>query len=144
VVLGIHIRRKALVAGLMTVAAATAAFGDDRAALADTTLILLSDRTACRVVHMTADGDAVLRLPLSGLCTFHRDAAGAMRIMETEAGPVFLIETSALQTGSTQDCDTQVLALRLTPEGLAQAPAAARVASCLPYQWDDAMFLGAF
>jgi hypothetical protein len=126
------------------IAAATTAHADDRATLGGSTLILLSDRTACRLVQMTADTDTILRLPLSGLCTFHRDDAGALRIMDTATGPVFLIETSTLQTGSTQDCDTQVLAVRLTAGGLTPASAAARVASCLPFQWDDAMFLGAF
>ena len=132
------------VAAVLIAAASTAAYGDDRATLQDSSLILLSDRTACRLVQMTADADTVLRLPLSGLCTFHRDDTGALRIKDTEAGPVFLIETSTLQTGSTTDCDTQVLAIRQTADGLTPAPSAARVASCLPFQWDEAMFLGAF
>jgi hypothetical protein len=136
--------RNITVAAVLIAATSTAASGEDRATLGDTSLILLSDRTACRLVQMTADTDTVLRLSLSGLCTFHRDDAGALRIMDTDAGPVFLIETSTLQTGSTQDCDTQVLAIRQTADGLMQAPAAARVASCLPFQWDEAMFLGAF
>jgi hypothetical protein len=133
-----------LIASVMLSAIVTAARAEDRATLQDTTFALVSDRAACRLVQMAPAGDAILRLPLAGLCTFHRDATGALRVMDTPEGAVFLIETSRPLAEGAVDCDTAVLAVRVTAEGAVLAPAPARVASCLPFQWDDVMFLGAF
>lgn len=135
---------KTLAAAALISSLSTVSYGQDTATLQGSTLLIASDRAACRLVHLAATADAVHRLPLSGLCTFHRDKAGALRVMKTKDGPVFLIETSALQTGSKQDCETRVLAVRLTAGGPKLAPSPAKVSSCVPFHWDDAMFLGSF
>jgi hypothetical protein len=133
-----------LIASILASLTMTAARAEDRAALQDMTFALVSDRTACRLVQMAPAGDVVLRLPLTGLCTFHRDATGALRVMDTPEGPVFLIETSHPVAEGAPDCNTAVLAVRVTPDGAVPAPEPARVAACPPFQWDDVMFLGAF
>jgi hypothetical protein len=136
--------QRLLLASIFAGLTMTAAQAEDRAALQDSVFVLVPDRTACRLVQMAPAADVILRLPLAGLCTFHRDPAGALRVMDTPEGPVFLIETSHPVDGAATDCDTAVLAVRMTAGGPVLAPQPSRVAACLPFQWDDVMFLGAF
>jgi hypothetical protein len=135
--------QKAL-ACILALLSASAAWAQDRAVVRDLSMALLPDNNACRLVQMAGDQDQIIRLPLAGLCSFHRDASGAVRVMDADAGPIFLVETSIPLIDSPGDCDTRVLAIRLTANGAQAAPTPARVAACLPFEWDDAMFLGAF
>jgi hypothetical protein len=133
-----------VMASVMVAATATTVLGEDRAQMNEASLVLVSDNTACRLVRLSEAGDVVLRLPLSGLCLFHRDDKGALRVMESPEGPIFLIESTRLLPENPQDCDTRVLAIRAAGDGLTPAPTPSRVAMCPPFQWDDVMFLGPF
>ena len=135
---------KHLLAGMAILLSATAAFADDRASVGAVQLALLPDGSACRLLQLGADTDQVIRLPLAGLCQFHRDPGGALRVMDSPDGAIFLVETAVPKSDSPGDCDTQVLAVRMTANGPVAAATPARVASCPPFQWDDVMFLGAF
>ena len=122
--------------------AASSAWADDVASVGEAELRLFSSRDACRLLVLSEMDDTVLRLPLSGLCTFHRDEDGGLRLVQSDAGEIFLIETSThLDDG---DCRTNVLAVRIENGAYELAPSPATVASCLPFKWDEVMFLGVF
>lgn len=132
------------VAVLTALMIAGQASANDRAEAAGMTLVLQSERDACRLIALSETGDEILRLGVAGLCSFHRDSDGVLRTVTSPVGPVLLIETSVPMPNGSGDCRTSVQAVRLTEAGPEAAPSPALVASCLPFQWDEVMFLGVF
>ena len=130
----------ALAAGFL----AAPVLANDRAVLGEMTLVVQSERDACRLIALSETGDQILRLGMSGLCRFHRTPDGDLRSVDSPLGPVVLVETSAPMPDGSGDCRTSVQAVRLTDAGAEAAPSPALVASCLPFQWDEVMFLGVF
>ena len=122
--------------------AGSAALADDVAIVGEAELRLFSSRDACRLLVLSETNDAVLRLPLSGFCTFHRDEDGGLRMVRSDRDEIFLIETSTVLADG--DCRTNVLAVRIENGSYELALSPATVATCLPFKWDDVMFLGVF
>jgi hypothetical protein len=65
-----------------------------------------------------------------------------VRVHRVKDQQVLLVQQSTTIPDSRGDCDTRVQALIVSSESVATSTAVARVAMCLPFQWDDAMFIG--
>lgn len=117
--------------------------------LAGEPCLLRYDRAVTR-----AERPQTIRLFITGSCTLHRDLAGAVRVQRVRGDDVFLVESSVHNPNQPRDCDTRVQAVIVgrgdsagdggrTLELRARvSEGVSRVASCPPFQWDDAMFRG--
>lgn len=85
-----------------------------------------------------------LKLLLKWPCQFHRDPNGRLRTKRVGSTPVLLIESSEKMPAPSQDCHTEIQALRAIEGGLEPSPAVSQVASCPPFQWDEKVFIGLF
>lgn len=83
-----------------------------------------------------------LRLGLSPPCTLHRNADGTVRVRPVKGLQALLVQRSTPAPERPGDCDTHVQALVVAPESVRSSTAVSRVAMCLPFQWDDVMFIG--
>ncbi|XXF79658.1 hypothetical protein P2318_07840 [Myxococcaceae bacterium GXIMD 01537] len=89
-------------------------------------------------------GKAPLVLQVKWPCQFHRDDAGRLRVKSREGAPILLVERSERMPNSDRDCLTEVQAVRLRAGELEGSPAVNRVSSCLPFRWDEKVFVGMF
>jgi len=95
----------------------------------------------CRLlVPEQPDIDLRLKWP----CQFHRDASGTLRTRQVGTRQVILVESSQQQPAPSQDCRTEIQAIRNTGQGLEASSAVSRVTACPPFQWDEKVFIGLF
>lgn len=111
--------------------------------VAGVTLTLVDNAGACWLEEGTPNASR-RPLDLPAGCTFHRDKTGAVRTLEAHGKTFALVEHSAPSPASPGDCVTRLRGLQVTGGTVRIAPAAARVAACPPFAWDDVMFLGPF
>jgi hypothetical protein len=90
--------------------------------------LLLAESDRARISH---------RFEFPGPCHFAVGADGAPRVVETDSGPAWLIESSR---PSERDCDTALRVVVLGREGPRLSRAEQRVAMCAPNEWDEMMF----
>lgn len=95
----------------------------------------------CRLLVPEQPG---IDLRLKWPCQFHRDASGKLRTQQVGARQVMLVESSEQMPPPSQDCRTEIQAIRSTEQGLEASPAVSRVAACPPFQWDEKVFIGLF
>ncbi|MCY1287968.1 hypothetical protein D9M70_369850 [compost metagenome] len=88
-------------------------------------------------------GQASLALQLKWPCRFHLDAEGGLRTRQVGETRVLLVESSERMPDS-QDCRTEIQAVRTLGNGLQPSTAVSRVAACPPFQWDEKVFIGLF
>lgn len=88
-------------------------------------------------------GQANLDLQLKWPCQFHLDRAGGLRTRQVGENRVLLVESSEKMPDS-QDCRTEIQAVRTHGNGLEASKAVSRVAACPPFQWDEKVFIGLF
>ncbi|PAU61568.1 hypothetical protein BZL41_14045 [Pseudomonas sp. PIC25] len=88
-------------------------------------------------------GQADLDLQLKWPCQFHRDREGGLRTLQVGENRVLLVESSE-KVPDSQDCRTEIQAVRTLGTGLEPSEAVSRVAACPPIQWDDKVFIGLF
>ena len=98
----------------------------------------------CHLLYSSPLSKGKLTLRVIPPCDFHRFPDGRVRIMPTKKGDVMLVESSRPHPNRPKDCYTQVQAVRITKEQIKVSSAISEVAMCLPFQWDDVMFLGLF
>jgi hypothetical protein len=114
--------------------------------VAGVTLLLKNEGEHCVLKYSGPMGTGRLQLALPAACSFHRTGQGVIRVHTYGRGRehVFLVEHSRPHPTLSQDCETRVQAIRITPKKVAVSPHTDRVASCPPFQWDEAMFRGLF
>jgi hypothetical protein len=88
-------------------------------------------------------GQASLALQLKWPCRFHLDAEGGLRTRQVGETRVLLVESSE-KVPDSQDCRTEIQAVRTLGNGLQPSTAVSRVAACPPFQWDEKVFIGLF
>ncbi|BBN55700.1 hypothetical protein TRE132_38250 [Pseudomonas chlororaphis subsp. aurantiaca] len=104
--------------------------------------LLLEERNGnCRVLVPQQPG---IDLSLKWPCQFHRDPSGTLRTKQVGTRQVILVESSEQLPSPSQDCRTEIQALRSTGQGLEASSAVSRVTACPPFQWDEKMFIGLF
>jgi hypothetical protein len=90
--------------------------------------ILIAESTDTRVEH---------RFEFLGACHFAVGSDGLARVVITDTGPAWIVESSKPLA---QDCDTALRVVVLTPAGVRLSKAEQRVAMCAPGDWDEMMF----
>ncbi|MFC5699302.1 hypothetical protein ACFPU0_27685 [Pseudomonas sp. GCM10022186] len=88
-------------------------------------------------------GQANLDLQLKWPCQFHLDQEGGLRTRQVGDNRVLLVESSE-KVPDSQDCRTEIQAIRAHGNGLEASRAVSRVAACPPFQWDEKVFIGLF
>jgi hypothetical protein len=91
----------------------------------------------CLLLAETADARVTQQLEFPGACHFAVDAAGQPRVVMTDTGPAWMVESSK---PIAQDCDTALRVVVLTPAGPRLSKAEQHVAMCAPGDWDEMMF----
>jgi hypothetical protein len=90
--------------------------------------LLLAESDSARLQH---------HFEFPGVCHFALDADGEARVVMTDSGPVWIIESSKPVA---QDCDTALRGVMLTDAGVRLSKAEQHVAMCAPGDWDEMMF----
>lgn len=90
--------------------------------------LLLAESASARISH---------QFEFPGACRFAVDADGRPRVVETDTGPAWMIESSK---PIARDCDTALRVVVLTRMGPRLSKAEQRVAMCAPGDWDEMMF----
>lgn len=111
-----------------------------RARIGERQLALKEHDGRCALVE---PGQAGLDLQLKWPCQFHLDREGGLRTRQVGENSVLLVESSE-KVPDSQDCRTEIQAVRTHGNGLEASKAVSRVAACPPFQWDDKVFIGLF
>ncbi|MDG0815821.1 hypothetical protein [Bdellovibrio svalbardensis] len=85
-----------------------------------------------------------INLKIKAPCQFHREPNGKLRVHQTGKNPAFLVEHSIKLPAPSNDCDTQIQAIRSVKGKLEASPVASHAAACLPFRWDQKVFDGLF
>jgi hypothetical protein len=91
----------------------------------------------CLLLAETADARVSQQFEFPGACHFAVEADGQPRVVMTDTGPAWLIESSK---PIAQDCETALRVVVLTPAGPRLSKAEQHVAMCAPGDWDEMMF----
>lgn len=111
-----------------------------QASLGERQLALKEHDGRCALVE---PGQAGLDLQLKWPCRFHLDREGGLRTRQVGENRVLLVESSEKLPDS-QDCRTEIQAVRTHGNSLEASKAVSRVAACPPFQWDEKVFIGLF
>jgi hypothetical protein len=111
----------------------------DQAIVAGQNLSLINADGQCAVALPDGKVMATKVLPT---CKFHRDDKQTIRTKSQSGGTVVLIESSVGLPEKPGDCDTRVQAIMVKGNTVSLSKASNNVAICLPFYWDDAVFLG--
>ena len=90
--------------------------------------LLLAESASARISH---------QFEFPGACHFAVGADGLPRVVETDTGPAWMIESSK---PIERDCDTALRVVVLTRMGPRLSKAEQHVAMCAPGDWDEMMF----
>ncbi len=93
---------------------------------------------------LSRHGRFITKLKLKWPCQFHLDPQNELRIKKLDKYDVFLIEHSEKLATTTKDCRTQVQAVRIFDGKTEASQYVNNVAICLPFQWDEKVFIGLF
>ncbi len=111
-----------------------------RARFGERQLALQEHGGRCALVESGQDS---LDLQLKWPCQFHLDRDGGLRTRQVGENRVLLVESSE-KVPDSQDCRTEIQAVRTLGNGLEPSTAVSRVAACPPFQWDEKVFIGLF
>jgi hypothetical protein len=117
------------------VEARTARHAPEQVAWGDVVLGLWPDE--CLLLAESASARLEHHFEFPGACHFALDADGEARVVLTDSGPVWMIESSKPLA---QDCDTALRGVVLTDAGVRLTKAEQHVAMCAPGEWDEMMF----
>ena len=114
---------------------------------------LINNAGKCRLIF----DDKSIDLKLPWQCDFHRAADKTVRIFprdfyrENKKIPknykntqIFLIEYSAANPSSPNDCRTQLQAVKIVKGKVYTSELTSNLASCPPFQWEEKNFIGLF
>jgi len=93
-----------------------------------------------KILTAKGDGGEVQRIRLATAhpCQFHRDPAGAVRVVQRGEHLIVLVECSRPKNDT--DCDTHIRSVRVAGKKMKLSPKQQHVAGCPPMQWDEYMF----
>jgi hypothetical protein len=91
----------------------------------------------CLLLAETADARITQEFEFPGACHFAVEADGRPRVVMTDTGPAWMIESSK---PIAQDCDTALRVVVLTGAGPRLSKEEQHVAMCAPGDWDEMMF----
>jgi hypothetical protein len=91
----------------------------------------------CILIAESADARIAQKFEFPGACHFAVDANGQARVVMTDTGPAWIVESSK---PIAQDCDTKLRVVVLTRAGMRLSKAEQHVAMCAPGDWDEMMF----
>lgn len=99
----------------------------------------------CELVYGSGAAATPLPTQLPAPCQFAKGKDGAVRIVESEAGSVLIVESSRSEAapspgGATSDCDTRLRGVVVTAKGVQLSRDTQKVATCAPAHWDEKMF----
>jgi hypothetical protein len=91
----------------------------------------------CLLLAESAEARSTQQFEFPAACHFAVDAGGQPRVVMTDTGPAWMIESSKPLA---QDCDTKLRVVVLTSAGPRLSKAEQHVAMCAPSEWDEMMF----
>jgi hypothetical protein len=91
----------------------------------------------CLLLAETAETRVEHHFEFPGACRFAVGGDGQPRVVATDSGPAWMIESSK---PIARDCDTALRVVVLTSAGPRLSKAEQRVAMCAPGDWDEMMF----
>lgn len=110
--------------------------------IAKVTLSLEQQGNSCHIKN-TSSSTPAQNLNLPWPCQFHTDKSGQPRIVRSGKFDYLLVEASN-QAANSQDCDTQLRAVRAHGGKWQVSQYQDKVASCPPFQWDNMVFTALF
>jgi hypothetical protein len=109
------------------------------------TLTIKPSEAACILTWTGPRGSAELSVGISSPCAFNRDQDGMIRLVGTARGRVALVESSLPDPDRAGSCITHVRGVLVAADGaVSLSPHISMVAACLPFRWDEKMFIGLF
>lgn len=114
---------------------------------------LKNEAGKCQLIYAGETFDLQIPAP----CDFHRSPEKAVRVFPRDfySGkkkqpknykntPIFLIEHSIVSPDNPKDCRTQLQAVKIVSGKMRVSKSVSKLASCPPFQWEEANFTGLF